>query len=101
MKEYMSYCSQYLQHMNKLQQAFKEFIKMWDRQIMTEDEMKIFKQTIIDGVGELNRKHPKCTPIKVSFWSPGGSDLEDKDIFLNDSSHRVVFTILRGKEFLS
>lgn len=101
MKKYMSYCSQYLQHRNKLEDNFKQFIKGFDRQIMTEDEMKILKQTIIDGVNELNRKHPNCTAIKVRWWSPGGSDLEDKDIILDDSSHRVVFVILRGKEFLS
>lgn len=106
MKKYMSYCSQYLQHRNKLEEAFKQFIKGFDRQIMDADEMLILKEIIIDGVGELNRKHPKCTPIEVSFWIPGhhsksDEDLEDSDIIMNDSSGRVNFLMLRGKEFLT
>lgn len=106
MKKYMSYCGQYLQHRNKLENDFKQFIKGFDRQIMDEEEMKMLTRSIIDGVGELNRRHPKCTPIEVGFWVPGASsksdeELEDSDIIMEDSSNRVVFTILRGKEFLS
>lgn len=81
MIKFMSYCSQYLAHKNKLEEAVKKFIKENDRKVFDASESGTFRVMIEDGILELNKKFPRCTPLKASFWkSPISSE---HDIHMN------------------
>lgn len=71
----MSYCSQYLSHKNKLEEAIKQFIKENDRKVIDAAKSGEFRVIIEARILELNKKFPRCTPLKVSFWkSPISSE---------------------------
>lgn len=101
MKKYMSYCSQYLCHKNKLQEAFKKFIKSIDRQIIDFDDIEKYKDMIIEESKKLSAQYPRCKPLDITFWSPrayGLKNPEDGDIILDDDGlHIVSFTLLFGE----
>lgn len=95
MKKYMSYCSQFLSHKNKLEEAVKNFIKDNDRKIIDEKDAAKFRVMISDGILELNKKFPRCTPLKASFWkSPISSE---KDIHM-DGIDCARFTLMACEE---
>lgn len=62
---------------NNLEKAIHNFIKKYDRKIILASHIEVAKKAIIMQVDILSDAFPRCTPVKVNFWTPA-RDANDK-----------------------
>ena len=53
---------------NKLQVAVQELIKQNSRKAFDKSGIKKFKKQLVKDIEDLNKQHPRCTPIEPYFW---------------------------------
>lgn len=69
MTKYLVDLGMFYQPKNKLQKAIQGFIREQQRKVFSKDYFLTYKQYLREGVEKLNADYPKCTPIKINFWS--------------------------------
>jgi hypothetical protein len=80
---YFSFIDHSLSFKNNLnKQAFK-FLQANNRKVTAEKDVELFKTAIKSGIEDLNKAHPRCTPINIEWWQPGFNNLRDSDWSLN------------------
>jgi hypothetical protein len=90
--KYFSYISHSLVTKNNLEKAVAALLESKERMVIDESNIEAFKQELKDDISKLNEKHNRCTPIKISFWSPHGSN----DLHL-EGAHFCKFIFLSSK----
>ena len=68
MKLFLIIVSNELKPKNKLEEAVQKTLRDYDRQMFSEITIEREKQKILNKILFLNKKHPRCTPVKASFW---------------------------------
>lgn len=63
---HLSYCTA---TKNKLQNDVRDYLKSLDGKLVTAEESVTAQEKIVEHIEALNKKHSKCTPLKVSFWN--------------------------------
>lgn len=76
---------------NKLEKAVQDLLKENDRLIVEEKELVKFQGKITDRIEELNKAHPRCTPVKPYFWKQGNGD------YSFSPQNMCVFTLRASK----
>ncbi len=77
---------------NKLEESFYEFLKSLDRDLVENQNIKGYKQKILDKYDELCKVYPRCKPIHKSI----DKVLSKKgDLTLFGSN--ATFTLLKSK----
>ena len=67
---YLSYVGYEYAAMNQLQTAIQQFILSKNRMIIDSGKIGKFLDEIINGIEDLNKRFPRCTPLRASFWQP-------------------------------
>ena len=81
-------CGHTLQSKNKLQEEFTNYLLSLKAKLIDVKKLSDLQNQIAIKKDELNAKHPRCTPINISFWSPSGS----RSIILS-GFYSLTFTI--------
>ncbi len=72
---YLTHNGHQLAIKNKLQNAVQEYLSEVDRQLLEGNfKLKLFKKSVIAKIKELNKEHPRCTPLNPTWWSPSKDD---------------------------
>jgi hypothetical protein len=61
---------------NKLESSFVDYLKSLDGRLIAHEHLERLKEEIRNKAIDLNSIHPRCKPIKVSFWRPGTDKAE-------------------------
>jgi hypothetical protein len=69
MTKYLVNLGMFYQPKNKLHKAIQEFIQKQSRKVIPDNDLKYYKNRLWAVIDNLNSLHPKCTPVKVNFWS--------------------------------
>lgn len=77
---------------NNLEKEIYALIKDNDRFIIADNKMDEFKKEIVAKIEELNKKNPRCKPIKASWWT----DTFTKDIHLSGMGP-INFSLYKSK----
>lgn len=59
---------------NNLQKEAAAYIKTLDKTVIHADDLEEAKRIIIDSIEEINKKHSRCKPLKVTWdcrWDDG------------------------------
>lgn len=81
-------CGYTLQSKNKLQAEFATYLLSLKAKLIDAKNLCDLRNQIAAKKDELNAKHPRCTAINISFWSPAGG----KSIVLS-GFYSLTFTI--------
>jgi len=63
---------------NKLADDVQKLVKQYKRMLIMDKDLASFKANMIAAIHALNAKHPRCKPVKASWWSPSTHDAEEK-----------------------
>jgi hypothetical protein len=81
---------------NNLYKEILAFLKVNDRRIIPPDFLEHFKKEIIAGINDLNKKNPRCKPVKAT-WN-GWSAQTEKDSRLDLGYSTIcTFNIYQSK----
>ena len=61
-----------LQTKNKLQSEFATYLNSLRSKLLDAAKLPELKKEILAKQSELNTKYPRCTPLNISFYNPGG-----------------------------
>ena len=61
-----------LQTKNKLQAEFANYLQSLSTKLIDASKLPELKKEILAKQTELNAKYPRCTPLNISFYNPGG-----------------------------
>ena len=61
-----------LQTKNKLQAEFAIYLQSLSTKLIDASKLPELKKEILAKQTELNAKYPRCTPLTISFFNPGG-----------------------------
>ena len=61
-----------LQTKNKLQAEFASYLQSISTRLIDASRLTEQKKEILAKQTELNAKYPRCTPLNISFYNPGG-----------------------------
>lgn len=61
-----------LQTKNKLQAEFASYLQSLSTKLIDASKLPELKKEILAKQDELNAKYPRCTPLNISFYNPGG-----------------------------
>jgi len=61
-----------LQTKNKLQAEFATYLNSLRSKLIDASKLPQLKKEILEKQSELNAKYPRCTPLNISFYNPGG-----------------------------
>jgi hypothetical protein len=56
---------------NKLEDAFREYLKSLDTNLYDASDVVKLQKDIIKRSEALNTEYKRCKPLKISFWTPG------------------------------
>lgn len=73
MKYYMGNTG-FLQPKNKLQKNVQLYLRLFNRKLISEQNIEDYKTEILATINSLNNENPKCTPLTPHWWSPGVHD---------------------------
>lgn len=76
-----------LQTKNKLQAEFASYLQSLRSKLIDAARLPKLKAQIMAKQTELNAKYPRCTPLNISFWNPGGKK------FIVSGFYGVTFSI--------
>ncbi|MGZ9677455.1 hypothetical protein [Flavobacterium sp. GNP001] len=62
-----------LQTKNKLQAEFARYLQSISSKLIDAEQLPELKKEILEKQIELNTKYPRCTPLNISFYNPGGN----------------------------
>lgn len=65
-------CNNSLQTKNKLQAEFASYLQSLKAKLIDAAKLLELKKQIMEKQAELNAKYPRCTPLNISFFNPGG-----------------------------
>lgn len=88
---YFAYVGHSTQTKNKLQEEFKVYLESLQGTLIDANKLQWLKDKIIAKSIELNEKHKRCTPIKISF-----SELYTKGGVMINGFYFLVFHILQA-----
>jgi hypothetical protein len=95
MKKYLSKVNMVYAAKNKLHKAIINYIKSIDRQLVPVTELGVYKLNVINAIKNLVIDHPKCAPIKPSWWENEG------DYHLSLGGQTIInFTLYQGEEII-
>ena len=77
-----------LQTKNKLQAEFASYLQSLSTKLIDASKLPQLKKEILAKQTELNAKYPRCTPLAISFYNPGG-----KYKFIISGFYGVTFSI--------
>jgi len=69
MTKYLVELGLFYQPKNKLHKTIQEFIAKQQRKVIDRTVLSAYKKQLEDKINTLNSQFPKCTPVKVNFWS--------------------------------
>ena len=75
MKKYITFVSFTYQAKNKLEKSILDFIKVNDRLLIDEKNLKIFTENILQHIQFLNQENKRCAPKNPSWNSGLNKDL--------------------------
>lgn len=78
---------------NKLQEEFHVYLYSLKATLITVDRLKILKSEILEKADELNKKYPRCTPLKIKI-----DNLHFNNGFMLSGFYSIVFQILKAYE---
>lgn len=55
---------------NELQKEAKKLMRSFERKIINANEKGAYVKSMIDAFDGLNRKHSRCKPLRLDFWTP-------------------------------
>jgi hypothetical protein len=55
---------------NQLQKDAKKLMRSFERQIIKGSEKEEFQKSMIVAFQDLNKKHSRCKPLHLDFWTP-------------------------------
>jgi len=55
---------------NKLADEVQYLVKQYKRMLIMDKDLVSFKANMLAAIHALNAKHPRCKPVKASWWSP-------------------------------
>lgn len=59
---------------NKLHKEIQDEIEHYDRVLIEDKDIHVFKTEILDKVDVLNKLNPRCKPVEPKFYSNNGID---------------------------
>jgi hypothetical protein len=66
-------CGHTLQSKNKLQAEFSNYLLSLKGRLIDANNLLSLQNEIGAKKDELNAKHPRCSPLSISFWKPSGT----------------------------
>lgn len=64
---YMFMIGHMSQTKNKLEKSVLDFITSIDRSLIQASEVEKFKDDFVKKIEDLNKEHPRCRPIEITF----------------------------------
>lgn len=98
MKYYLGHVGQFLQPKNKLEKAIQNYIKLYDRKLLPEYDLQLYKIEINDKIKALTAEHSKCTPIKSDWWTPSSSLTDEIRDWVLGGVDCVRFSFMQSRE---
>jgi len=55
---------------NNLAKEAKQLALRMEKLLLHEDTLRLYKDTFIQAVKDLNAKYPRCKPLELHIWQP-------------------------------
>lgn len=91
---YFSYISNSYSCKNKLEEAVYQQLRTFNRRVIPNDQLDTFKKDILEAIEASNQAHPRCKPVKATFWCSG---MGDRDFVLSMGGGICNFNIYASK----
>lgn len=78
---------------NKLHEKLQQFIKQHNRMTIEDGYVGRFQRIINTEIATLNAEHPRCKPVKPTWWNPSSNG--DKDYSLSFSADVICLTLYK------
>jgi hypothetical protein len=81
---------------NKLQEEAKQVAREMERQIIPEDGLPAFTNTIRLRIDMLNKKHNRCKPLVFYTWTPIKETLDQ--VFMIDNVFHLELYLVKNEQ---
>ena len=86
--KYFTYISKWYSLSNRLEKAIYAYLRQEERGWIEGSDIELYQSIILEKIDDLNKKHPRCQPVKAT-WSTfnrnntGDRDYPRQDIYLD------------------